>query len=124
MYLLLTCVAVGADPLGGEEVGGGDLPDLAPVLTVGCEGNVRRAVEEDVGDGGARARGEDVVVRARDGLRGARRRDHHRRHGAEVDQQEPPAAAAAVLGREVTEGHVREGPHEVEVPYDGEPPRW
>jgi hypothetical protein len=33
-------VAVGADLPGGEEVRGGDLLDLAPVVAVGAEGDV------------------------------------------------------------------------------------
>ena len=49
-YLMLACMAVGPDLLVCEEVRGGNLLDLAPVLTVRGEGDVRGAVEEDVGD--------------------------------------------------------------------------
>ena len=69
-YLLLTGAAVGSN-LVGEEVRGGNLLDLAPVLAIGAEGDVRRAVEEDLRDRGAGAGREDVVVRAQDGLGGA-----------------------------------------------------
>jgi len=57
-------MAVGPDLLGGEEVSGDDLLDLAPVLAVGREDDVGGAVEEDVGDRGGSSGCEDVVLRA------------------------------------------------------------
>ena len=116
-YLVLARMAVGADLLVGEEVRGGDLLDLPPVLAVGGEGGVRGAVEEDFGDGGVGPGREDVVVRAQHGLRGARRRDDERRDGAEAEEHE---AVAAMLGGEVAEGDVREGADEVQVAYERE----
>ena len=71
-YLVLARMAVGPDLLVCEEVHGGDLLDLAPVLAVGREDDIRGAVEEDVGDGGVGPGREDVVLRAQHGLGGAR----------------------------------------------------
>ena len=101
---MLACMAVGPDLLVGEEVRGDDLLDLAPVLAVGRKGDVRGAVEEDVGDRGVGPGREDVVLRAEHGLRGARRGDDQRRDGAEVEEHE---AITAMLGREVAERDVR-----------------
>jgi hypothetical protein len=110
-------VAVGSNFLVAEEVRGGDLPDLAPVLAVGGEGDVCGAVEEDVGDGGRGPGSEHVVMCAQDSLSSARRGDDEGWHGAETDEHEP---VPAVLGGEVTEGDVREGADEVQVADDGE----
>ena len=101
---MLACMAVGPDLLVGEEVRGGNLLDLAPVLTIRGEGDVRGAVEEDVGDGGVGPGGEDVVLSAEQGLRGARLGDDQRRDGTEVEEHE---AITAMLVREVTERDVR-----------------
>ena len=101
---MLACMAVGPDLLVGEEVRGGNLLDLAPVLTIRGEGDVRGAVEEDVGDGGVGPGREDVVLRAQHGLGGARRGDDERGDGTEVEEHE---AITAMLGREVTERDVR-----------------
>ena len=118
-YLMLACMAVGPDFLVGEEVRGDDLLDLAPVLAVGRKGDARGAIEEDVGGRGVGPGREDVVLRAEDGLRRARRGDDDRRYGAEVEEHE---AVAAMPGGEVTERDVREGADEVQVADDGEPP--
>lgn len=115
---MLTDEAVGADLLHREELRGDDLPDVAPVLAVRGEGDVRRAVEEDVGDDGAWPGREDVVVGAQDGLRGARGRHDDGRDGAKAEKHE---AAAAVPRGQVPERDVGEGAHQVEVPDDGEP---
>ena len=117
-YLMLACMAVGPDLLVCEEVRGGNLLDLAPVLTVRGEGDVRGAIEEDVGDGGVGPGREDVVLCAEHGLRGARRGDDERWYGAEVEEHE---AIAAMPGGEVTEGDMRQGADEVQVADDGEP---
>ncbi|WVZ59461.1 hypothetical protein U9M48_009598 [Paspalum notatum var. saurae] len=114
-------MAVGSNLLVAEEVSGGDLLNLTPVLAVGGEGDVCGAVEEDVCEGGVRPGREDVVVRAQDGLRGARRGDDERRDGAEAEEHE---AVAAVVGGEVAEGDMREAPNEVQVADDGQPARW
>ena len=110
-------MAVGVHLLDCEEVCSDELPGLAPVLAVRGQGDVRRAVHESVGDGGRRARGEDVVVRAHDRLRRARGRHDQVGDGAEAEEHE---AAGGVLGGEVTEGDVREGADEVQVADDGE----
>jgi len=102
----------------GEKARGGNLLDLAPVLAMGAEGDVRRAVEEDLCDRGAGAGREDMVVSAQDGLRRGRRGDEEGWEGAEAEEQEP---VAAVLGGEVAGGDVREGAgEEVQVADDGE----
>ena len=68
-YLVLARMPVGPDLLVCEEVHGGDLLDLAPVLAVRGEGDVCGAVEEDVGDGGVCSGHEDVVIRAQRSVR-------------------------------------------------------
>ena len=115
---MLTGAAEESNLLVGEEVRGGNLLDLAPVLAMGAEGDVRRAVEEDLRDRGAGAGREDVVVSAQDGLRRGRRGDEEGREGAEAEEQEP---VAAVPGGEVAGGDVREGTgEEVQVANNGE----
>jgi hypothetical protein len=94
-HLFQAAMAEGVHLLGAEHVRGEELPGLPPPLAVRREGDVRQAVEDDVGDGGPRPGREHVVVRAQDGLGGARRRHHQRGCGAEVEQQE---AVAAVPG--------------------------
>jgi len=83
-----------------EEVCSDELPCLAPVLAVGGQGDIRRAIQESVADAGRRARGEDVVVRAHDRLRRTRGRHDEVGDGAEAEEHE---AAGGVLGGEVTE---------------------
>ena len=102
----------------GEEVRGGNLLDLAPVLAMGAEGDVRRAVEEDLHDCGVGAGCKNVVLRAQNGLRRGRRGGEEGQEGAEAEEQEP---VAAVPGGEVAGGDVREGAgDEVQVADNGE----
>jgi len=115
-YLFFAGMAVGVHLLDGEEVCGDELPGPTPVFAVGSQGDVRRAVQESVGEGGRRARGEDVVVGAHDRLRRARGRHDEVGDGTEAEEHE---AAAGVLGGEVTEGDVREGADQVQVADDG-----
>jgi hypothetical protein len=115
--LLLAGWALRSHLPGVEQVQRHQLPDHAEVVAVGREARVGRAIHDDVRDQGPRARREDVVVRAQDGLGGARRGDDHGGHGAEADQHE----VGAVPGREACEGDVRRT-NEVHVPDDGEPP--
>lgn len=61
---------------GGEQVRGDEPPRPAPVLAIGHKGNVDVAAEESVGHAG----GEEVVVRAEDGLSGARGGDDEVAH--------------------------------------------
>lgn len=102
---------------GAQQVGGDELASLPPVLTVEGEGDVGGAAEEDVRDDGRRAGGKDVVVRAQDGLGGARGGDDEVGHLAEVDEHE--AVAAGVLPGEVREGDVRVGPTRCRWPMRG-----
>jgi hypothetical protein len=113
-------MAEGVHLLGAEHLRGQELPALAPVLSVGRERDVRRAVADDVGGHGRRPGREDVVVGAQDGLGGGRRGHEQGGHGAEAEEHE---AVAAVLGVEVPDGLVRLGADEVEVADDGQPAR-
>ncbi|KAB8107084.1 hypothetical protein EE612_041650 [Oryza sativa] len=119
-HLLLAATAERLDLLGAEQVGGDELPRLAPVVAVGGEGDVGGAIGEDVGDGGARPRREHVVVSPEDGLGGARGRDDEVAHLAELEEHE---AVGGVLLGEVAEGDVRVGADEVHVAYHRQPRR-
>ena len=110
-------VAVGVHLLDGQEVRGDELPELAPVLAVGGEADVRRPVEQDVGDLGRRPRGKGVVLRTQDQLRRPRGRHDQAPDSAESEEHE---AAAAVLRGEAAEGDVWEVADEVQVADDGQ----
>lgn len=117
-HLCLPIMAEGVHLLGAEHVRGQELLGLPPGLTVGREGDARRAVANDVGGDGRRPRREHVVVGAQDGGGGARRRHEQGRDGTGAEEQE---AAAAVLGVEVSDGYVGLlGADEVEVADDGQ----
>jgi hypothetical protein len=96
---------------------GDEPPELAPVLAVGGEADVRRPVEQGVGDLGRRPRGDGVVVHPQDQLRRARGRHDQARDGAEAEEHE---AAAAVLRVEAAEGDVWAVADVVQVADDGQ----
>lgn len=96
---------------------GDEPPELAPVLAVGGEADVRRPVKQGVRDPGRRPRGEGVVVRAHDKLRSARRRHDQVRDGAEAEEHE---TAAVMLRGEAAEGDMRAVADEVQVADDGQ----
>lgn len=116
-YLLLSGGAVGLHLLDGEEVRGDELPELPPVLAVGGEADVRRAVQEDVGDNGHRPRGEHEVVSPQDRLRRTRGRHHQVPDGAEPQEHQ---VAVAMLGGEVPERDLWPVSDEVQVAHDGQ----
>ena len=111
-------VVVGVHLLDGQEVRGDEPPELAPVLVVGGEADVRRSVEQDVDDLGRWPRGEGVVVRPQDQLRRPRGRHDQGRDGAEAEEHEA-AAATAVLRGEGAEGDMWAVAEEVQVADDG-----
>lgn len=102
-------MTVGPNLLVGEEMRR-DLLDSAPEVAVGGEGDTDGAVEDDVSHGGVGPRREHLIVRAQDGLCGARGGNDERGDGAKVEEHE---AIAAVLDGEAAEGDVGEGPYEV-----------
>ena len=101
--------------LNAEHVCGDELPRLPPVLAVRREGDVRRAVHDDVGDEGWGPRCQDVVVRAKHLLGGARRRHYEGPHGAQAEDHH----VRAVLPGQAPKGDMWEGANKVQVPDDG-----
>lgn len=76
-------------------------------------------MEERVGERVVRAGGEEVVVRAEDGLGGAPVGDDEVAHLAQAEEQE--SVGAAVVGGEAGQGDVGGGADQVQVADEGEP---
>nr|CAB3464992.1 unnamed protein product [Digitaria exilis] len=101
--LLLADGAEREDAARAEELGDGDLAEVAPVVAVGREDDATGAVAEHGHGGAQRPRRERDVVRLHHLARGLTGRDHQRGHLADPEQHHRPVATG-----QVTHGAVRE----------------